>query len=265
MLRTDRLTAREREILQLIGRFHYSSKEAGLRAGITPKRVDELCASAVRKLDASDRRDAIRILQDELAGTPGSNPAPGSSRAPSAPAPAQEAGVSEDIPRAVAYAPSSDQHAPPPPEHAERRRSERPDVGRPGDSVPGDRVAAQQGAGAGLHDGALEGSSIPAGADEPGEHPGGWRSAGRPGVLSWVTGRVRFSELTPPQRMVAVLLLTGLLGSCVGWAVANSMTVGRALQPWVRSLEAPRHLGDVSWKSTPSPRPLKHPSTSTQR
>lgn len=73
-----RLTPRERECLRLTGRM--TSKDIARHLGISPHTVDERIGAAVKKLGASDRRAAARLLQDhegaaaltiEGAGPPG--------------------------------------------------------------------------------------------------------------------------------------------------------------------------------------------------
>ena len=59
-------------------------------------------------------------------------------------------------------------------------------------------------------------------------------------MLSWIRGRARFSELSPLQRVGAVLVLSGLLGSVGGWVVFASLSAGHALQPLLQALEPHR-------------------------
>ena len=56
-----RLTPRERECLRLAGSM--TSKDIARHLGISPHTVDERIAAAVKKLGASDRRAAARLLQ----------------------------------------------------------------------------------------------------------------------------------------------------------------------------------------------------------
>src|SRR5690606_15197285 len=63
----DRLTARERQALRMVAE-HRQSKEIARQLGISAETVDKHIANARRKLGASSRREAARLL---LAGERG--------------------------------------------------------------------------------------------------------------------------------------------------------------------------------------------------
>ena len=232
MKRTDRLTAREREILLLIARFHFTSKEASRAVHVTPKRVDEICASAVSKLEATDRRDAVRIVLEEMA-TPGENAGAGSSPAPLAPSNVHHRPVSEDKPGGDAYAPATPSHVESADQHAERRGPKRPDLGRPGASFGSDRLPGQAAVGGRADDGALETEPLLPGAVDLGGTPEGRRVAGLPGALAWVSGRAAFSELTLAHRLLVILLVAGVVALSTEWVAEWVLRFIRLLGPIV--------------------------------
>jgi len=54
------LSGRERQILDLLS-MNFRSKEIGARLGIHPRTVDNHCVNICRKLDVTDRFEAVRL------------------------------------------------------------------------------------------------------------------------------------------------------------------------------------------------------------
>lgn len=74
---------------------------------------------------------------------------------------------------------------------------------------------------------------LPAGAAAPGERSEGGDSARRPGVLSWIGGRARFSELSPLVQVWAIFAVAALIAVTVSPIVYYSSQLIEHLQPLV--------------------------------
>src|SRR5690606_9044141 len=133
----DRLTARERQALRMVAE-HRQSKEIARQLGISAETVDKHIANARRKLGASSRREAARLLLagergrhlpvEPPYGSSGISPAAGPAHADPGSAQGREAGLD---------------------------RGGYPTGDRPGGaSAPGDRTVRTADAGAGAGGGA---------------------------------------------------------------------------------------------------------------
>lgn len=120
MKRTDLLTPRQREILQLIARERLSSKEVAPRVGIGWRRVDDICSEAARRMGVSSRREAVRIALEELGPGAPDDLVAAPSRAPDPSLERAETEGSEDKLVAVPYIPTTEPTAASPAQHAER-------------------------------------------------------------------------------------------------------------------------------------------------
>jgi DNA-binding CsgD family transcriptional regulator len=236
----ERLTPREREILKLIGRQQLSSKEVAPRANISPKRVDEICATAARKLGVATRREAVRLVLGADSGydldpppdRPGENPRPGLIGVPETfdskalrPVYGRRGDADAATSSGDPWWGSSD-------EHGARRTCPEPDLGRPGEGTGGDRLASEPPPGPRRGDGALEAERLSSGGAHPQLHPDRHRHARRPGLHSWVTGGTDFAELTPPQRLAAVFRLVAALGALIAWTLTAVLQTSNVLQHW---------------------------------
>lgn len=252
MKRIDRLTPRQLEILQLIALERLRSKEVAQLVGVSWKRIDNICAEAVHRLGALDRRDAVRIFLEEAGPSLGrADPGDGATGAPplvfSGANFDDEGGVSEDNPDAVAYHPSPQQKPSPAPLHAQRRVSIRADLGEPGGSLQPDRLTGESGAGEGFCDGTLDGRRgtqerlFPSSDPSPREHPNRLHSSGGARVFSWIRGQATYSELSPSGRAVAILVVSGVIAMLTAWVVLASHSASVALAPWAEHGKSHSH------------------------
>ena len=254
MNRTDRLTPREKEVLTLIA-SHLSSKEAARQAGISSKRVDKIVASAAQKMGVPDRRAAVRVLIEEGGEVPPGAPLP----VPGSPQMSDLEDVSEDDCPATAYAPAPapEQDVSSAGQHAERRVSLGPDLGRPGTGADADRLPGEPASRAIVRDGALERQLLPAGEHLPSWEPRSIQGADGldppigAGLLPWIRGRARFSELSPLARVGAVLLLSAGIVAVVSWTLTGSLQATLALHGW---LPAHWHVEGRPWILLERPR-----------
>ena len=240
MKRTDLLTPRQREILQLIASERLSSKEAAPRVGIGWRRVDDICSEAARRMGVASRREAVRIALEELGSDPPGDLVGAPSGVPGPTLGEAETTGLEDNPVAVAYPPTAEPTAASPAQHAERRLPLGPDLGRPGTGAGRDRLYGEQALGGRFRDGALGGEFRPqggralsAGVAHPGEHSEGGDPARRPGVLSWIGGRARFSELSPLVQVWAIFVVAALIAVTASPIVYYSSQLIEHLQPLV--------------------------------
>jgi DNA-binding CsgD family transcriptional regulator len=256
-----KLTDREREILQLIGRHQLSSKEAAQRAGIGYRRVNEICESAIRKLGVANRREALRLilaeeglteanilvaetLDDEGEASPRTESGVDPLRVPDAKLGGPDRGVFKDAyldAQRFRTPPTSSNPASSP--HAARSPHDVANVGRPGNGLEGIGLTRERALGERFRDGALERGGVPAGDPYPWPHPGRDRPFGRADLLSWVRGRARYVDLNPSQRIGAVLLMAAVLVTFVGWVLTAALQTSNVIQtlmpPRIHSVHRP--------------------------
>ena len=234
------------------------SKEAGLRAGISPGRINDICEAAQRKLGVANRREAIRLVMAEIAAEP-----PTKSGAESAGLLLPDQGGSGDgvsgealdVPihrpsegAASGRLPAAEE-APATTQHAARSFGYVAHLGRFGSSLDGDRIAGQYASGGGFCVGVVEGVHLPSRDAHPEANTRSHSPARRTGLLSWVRGGTRYADLTPPQRLGAMLLLMAafaVLASLVlNFSLQINSTIQHAMPPTINS-ERPGwiNLGD---------------------
>lgn len=228
----EKLTDREREILQLIGRYQLSSKEAAQRAGIGYRRVNEICESAIRKLGVANRREALRLIMSEEAfEDPQTESGVEPVRVPDTAAVGSAADVFRGVRQHAELTRSRSPTQPAPSRPNAPRSPHDPfDVGGLGAGLGGHGFAGQRIVGEGLRHSALERVGLPPGDGHAEPHPRSNRAAGRPSLLSWVRGGTRYAELTATQRLGAVMLMAALFVMVVGWILTSALQTSNAIQ-----------------------------------
>ncbi len=246
----DRLTRRERAILEMIGQFQFTSKEVATREGVRPGTIDDICESAVRKLGVSSRREAARLVvlsRSDLAIAPIAAPdlppneSGGESIGVEIPPPPRDqarvsGGITPDEPNL-----SDGQHDEQAAEHVERPPASRPDLGRPGGGMDRDGSRIEQTPGEGLRHRSLERERRPTRDAQPPPHSGGYSLAGGVGLAAWARGTIPFEGLDRTRQLGAVLLLAAAIVTLAGWIINGSLQTSIALQGWVPSRAAHPH------------------------
>lgn len=232
MSAVEKLTDREREILQLIGRYQLSSKEAAQRVGIGYRRVNEICESAIRKLGVANRREALRlVMSEEALLDPRTESGVEPVRVPDEAEDGSALGVSKGVRQhAELSRPRSPAQSAPPGPYAPRSPHDSNYVGGPGEGLGRIGFPGQRALGERFRDGAVEGVGLPAGGGHAGPYPRSDRAAGRPSLFSWVRGGTRYAELTPTQRIGAVILMAALFVMVVGWVLTSALQTSNAIQ-----------------------------------